>query len=202
MPIIDLSFMLQGDTVPLNHGYSLFSAVSRIVPDMHNQERIGIHPIRGIRNAPGVLSIIPQSRLRLRIESEKIGDFLTLAGSQLNLNGHLLDIGIPRSESLSPATNLASRMVTIKGMMEPEKLLESAKRQLIDLQISGTPELVISGASSTPPAPIRRVLRIQNRTVVGFALHVNGLTAEESIKLQEIGLGGRRHMGCGIFVPY
>jgi len=33
-------------------------------------------------------------------------------------------------------------------------------------------------------------------------LHVNGLTAEESIKLQEIGLGGRRHMGCGIFVPY
>jgi hypothetical protein len=30
---------------------------------------------------------------------------------------------------------------------------------------------------------------------------VDYLTATESILLQEHGLGGRRHMGCGIFVP-
>jgi CRISPR-associated protein Cas6 len=36
--------------------------------------------------------------------------------------------------------------------------------------------------------------------VVGYALRVNGLTEEGSIRLQEEGLGGRRRMGCGIFV--
>jgi len=31
---------------------------------------------------------------------------------------------------------------------------------------------------------------------------IEGLTAEESLTVQEHGLGGRRHMGCGLFVPF
>jgi len=30
---------------------------------------------------------------------------------------------------------------------------------------------------------------------------VQGLDADESLKLQEHGIGGRRRFGCGIFVP-
>jgi hypothetical protein len=30
---------------------------------------------------------------------------------------------------------------------------------------------------------------------------IEGLTAEESLTIQEKGIGGRRHMGCGVFVP-
>jgi hypothetical protein len=30
---------------------------------------------------------------------------------------------------------------------------------------------------------------------------VEGLTAEESLTLQTHGLGGKHHMGCGVFVP-
>ena len=37
--------------------------------------------------------------------------------------------------------------------------------------------------------------------MIGYALRVFGLTAEESIRLQEEGLGGRRRMGCGVFLP-
>jgi len=47
----------------------------------------------------------------------------------------------------------------------------------------------------------RRVMRIKDKTIVGFQVVVAELTAEESITLQEHGLGGRRRMGCGIFVP-
>lgn len=49
--------------------------------------------------------------------------------------------------------------------------------------------------------PHRRLLRIKDRRMVGYAVQVTGLTAEESIKLQEHGLGGRQKMGCGFFVP-
>ena len=47
----------------------------------------------------------------------------------------------------------------------------------------------------------RRTLRIKDKEVVGYEVLVETLTAEESICLQEAGLGGRRHMGCGVFVP-
>jgi CRISPR-associated endonuclease/helicase Cas3 len=37
---------------------------------------------------------------------------------------------------------------------------------------------------------------------VGFGLKVRDLCDDDSIKLQERGLGGKRRMGCGIFVPF
>jgi len=36
---------------------------------------------------------------------------------------------------------------------------------------------------------------------VGYAVRVSGLSDEDSLKLQERGLGGKRRMGCGVFVP-
>ncbi len=43
--------------------------------------------------------------------------------------------------------------------------------------------------------------RIKEVRIVGFALLVEGLRPDESLRLQEVGLGGRRHLGCGVFVP-
>lgn len=72
MPIIDLSFNIIGTTIPLDHGYSLFSALCRVVPQLHGDTRIGVHPIRGRQTAPGVLSLIDSSRIRLRLPSEEL----------------------------------------------------------------------------------------------------------------------------------
>ncbi len=54
-----------------------------------------------------------------------------------------------------------------------------------------------------PPADpyIRRTIRIRKAEVVGYALLVEGLSVEDSLRLQQYGLGGRRRMGCGVFVP-
>ena len=43
--------------------------------------------------------------------------------------------------------------------------------------------------------------RDENKEIVGFAVRVEDLTAEESIGLQEAGIGGRRRFGCGVFIP-
>jgi len=48
----------------------------------------------------------------------------------------------------------------------------------------------------------RKTFRVHGKQVVGYALLVSELNAEEAIKLQENGLGGRRKMGCGFFEPY
>jgi CRISPR-associated protein Cas6 len=46
MPYIDLAFRLTGNKVPVDHGYALYSAISRIVPEIHEAKNIGVHPIR------------------------------------------------------------------------------------------------------------------------------------------------------------
>ncbi len=35
---IDLAFPLRGETLPLDHGYALFAASSRVVPALHQGE--------------------------------------------------------------------------------------------------------------------------------------------------------------------
>lgn len=62
------------------------------------------------------------------------------------------------------------------------------------------PRAVEGRAERAAGEPIRRTLRIRDKTVVGYALAVTELTADESIRLQEAGVGGRRRFGCGLFV--
>jgi CRISPR-associated protein Cas6 len=129
---------------------------------------------------------------------------LPLSGQELCIDGHVVRVGVPRVMALLPAANLISRMVTIKGFMEQAGFLDAAARQLGQLGISGQARAVIplaAAAGDGEEQPLRRVLRVKDKTIIGFALRVDDLTAEESLKLQEAGLGGRRHMGCGIFRP-
>lgn len=201
MPMIDLAFQLQGTTIPQDHGYALFGALSRIVPAIHGNKRIGVHPIRGIHTAPGRLTLVPGSRLRLRLPSEEIAPYLALAGSSLDLDGSRLRVGVPRAETLVPAPNLTSRLVIYPRITDPEQVLDSARKQLDYHQIAAQPALIPSTDPRSEGQPTRRVLRIKGRKIIGYAIQVIGLTAEESIKLQEVGLGGRRRFGCGVFVP-
>jgi|GEM_PF-2993011 len=71
MPVIDLAFPIKGDLIPIDHGYGLFSALCRVVPSLHGDTKVGVHPIRGEFRKPGVLGLITASRLRLRLASDK-----------------------------------------------------------------------------------------------------------------------------------
>ncbi|MBV8611394.1 MAG: type I-MYXAN CRISPR-associated protein Cas6/Cmx6, partial [Singulisphaera sp.] len=81
MPTIDLAFQIVGTMIPLDHGYCLFSALSRVEPKLHGDRRVGVHPIRGLRVAPGLLSLTEHSRLKLRLPSEEIAPYIALAGT-------------------------------------------------------------------------------------------------------------------------
>ncbi|MGE3818122.1 MAG: type I-MYXAN CRISPR-associated protein Cas6/Cmx6 [Isosphaeraceae bacterium] len=197
--MIDLSFELREGRIPLDYGYPLYAALSRRVPRLHEAGRVGIHPVRGVRLEPRVLTLVPGSRLRLRLPPEEVVHYLGLAGSTVELDGFPMRIGIPRVEPLIPSVRLASRLVTIKGAEDIEAFRATARRFLEEAGIAAEPVLA---ADAEDGGPQRRVFRIKGRRLVGFSLRVVGLTAEESIRLQEEGLGGRRRMGCGVFVPF
>lgn len=196
-PMINVLFPVQGQKLPADHGYPLYSAISQLMPGLHETGWLGIEKISGIPFEQGIIALPPRgAKMRLRIPADKFGEVIPLSGKQLEIDGFPIRLGIPRALPLAPARSLYSNIVIIRGFMEFPEFLEAANRQLKELNISAT-------LKSPPEAQSRsrRILTIKDKKIVGFSLVAGGLNDEDSIKLQSQGIGGRRAMGCGIFNP-
>jgi len=196
-PSINVAFPIQGDKLLADHAYALYSCVTKALPDLHGTSWLGIEMISGIPWDKGIIALPRKgATLHLRIPADKFASVLPLAGKRLEIEGHTIRLGIPFARPLTPASSVYARIVTIKNHKEPDTFLEAAKQQLQSHGINATLELPRDGCTRT-----RRIVTIHNKKVVGFSLVVHGLSNEDSIKLQTLGLGGRRAMGCGIFNP-
>lgn len=188
--LVEVSFRLTGSSLPFDHGYALYGALSRIVPDLHGMARLALTWVRGQRVGDGSMLLPPDARLRLRVEPDKIATLLPFAGKALMVGGtHRVRIGVPEIRPLSAASVLQARFVTIKKFDgDPEAFGAAVRRQLDALGVRGRVQV---GA--------RRAVRIAGVRIVGFGVTIFDLSDEESMKVLEAGVGGRRRMGCGVF---
>jgi CRISPR-associated protein Cas6 len=190
MTYVELQFPFTGKTLPSDHGYGLYGAISRVIPEAHSADWLAVETIPGAARGDGVTQLDPQAKLKIRIPQDHVPLILKLAGKRLEVDGHAIRLGAPQIYLLKPATALYARIVTIKGFTEPGPFLDAVCRKLDEHGVKGEP---VVGQ--------RRVLKIGQHRVVGFGLTIHELSDESSILLQEQGLGGRRRMGCGIFGP-
>lgn len=191
MAFVDLLFPVQGGTVPLDHGYLLFSALSARLPQLHERRDVGVFHLRGAHADQELLHLTP-GKLRLRCPAEAIPGLLPLAGDQVQLGGRSLMLGAPMVRALEPVPHLSARLVTFKHALE-EGSFRTAAGQFLE---------ALLGKAVPFQVGRRRVVTVAGKTIVGFGLEVSGLQPEDSLVLQEKGLGGRRHMGCGLFLPH
>jgi CRISPR-associated protein Cas6 len=189
--IINLCYKVKGNTLPVDHGFVLFGSISRLLPHFHSETKVGLKLIRGKYMGNGLLSIKPGSELVLRMPASLIPEYLALAGTTLEVLEHRLDIGVPTTKPLIPATALYAHLVTTKNGHNEERFKQEIARQMQELGVKGKLSL-----------GKRRTFQVHGKQVVGYSLLISELTAEESIILQEHGLGGRRKMGCGFFEPW
>lgn len=192
---VDLAFPLRGDALPLDHGYPIFAALSRLLPALHEHPGWGIHPVLGCREDRR-LHLVPASRLKLRLPISEIAAVMPLAQATLDVAGAHVSLGFPQVFPLVPAASIRARFVTISGFQEEGPFVEALVRQLARL-----PALAQDPASIEVTLGRRRTCQIHGKHVVGFAVGLTGLLADASLAVQQAGLGGRRHMGAGIFVP-
>lgn len=196
---VDLSFSLSGSkAVAADHGFALYGAISRLLPEVHRENGIAVHPVRGRQVGNRQLMLMPWSTLTLRVVDAQISSLLPLAGKSIRIGNASIRVGVPTVNALAPSSVLRSRLVVIKvANIKPESVTAeqfagAVRRQLDELGVSAEAIVTIGK---------RRTLRVKQRELVGYEVVVEGLTAEESISIQEQGLGGKRHMGCGVFVP-
>ena len=193
---IELQFHLSAQKIPVDHGYMLFSALSRYLP-LHHKEDVGegkevrIALIRGRYAGNGLLKLLPSSRITFRLPSGKAALYINLAGKALDLAGHEVRVGMPKSQRLVPATTLYAHLVTTRNGLVRKRFEQEILRQLDE-----------QGCQGRVTIGKRRTFSIHGKKIVGYSLLVSELSAEESLVLQEKGVGGRGKMGCGFFYPW
>jgi CRISPR-associated protein Cas6 len=181
----------------------LYAALSHVVGTFHAADSgLRFAPIPGEKGGRGLIQLCGWSRLRVRLPAEQIGTVLPLAGQTLEVGEHRIRLGVPTVTPLHPAPLLTAKIVTFKNATDPDRFLDLTRRRLDEMGVAGEPGILLIQTGVRAGEPRRQVLRVKGVCLVGFALQVAGLTAEESVRLQEQGLGGRSHMGCGFFVPY
>jgi CRISPR-associated protein Cas6 len=107
---------------------------------------------------------------------------------------------------LVPAATLDSRLVAIKLTAAPRTRNEQLGRDALDIPsfvgrytAEIKRQLGALGIVGSFELCGRRSVMVDGRHVVGYSVRVLGLSADQSIALQEKGLGGKRRMGCGVF---
>jgi len=198
LPLLaELSFGVTGQAIPVDHGYQLFSALAHFQPELHNLSNLSIQTITNTTFKSRKLLLTKYSKLRVRLPVEKVPLIYSLAGRSIMIGGDKVRFNIPSIDLLCPSKTLYSRMVVIKGKDQPEPFLVSAKQKLNYLGIEGAIKISLASNGTYN----RKTLKVRGYTVVGFSLEVTNLNDDDSLKLQSYGIGAKRKMGCGIFVP-
>lgn len=203
MNSVDLLFPVVGSRLPTDHRYPLFAAVTRILPWLREGSiPFALAPVSGQPIGDGLLSLNNRfSRLRLRIPASDIPKVLPLSGKRLQVMGRWIQLGAPQLYALVPGPSLFARTVTFKKALEPNSFLDTARKHLNLLGVGGKVSIPKHRTKAGEIEPHRQVIRIKDACIVGFSLLVEELQPQESLLLMEKGLGGRRHMGGGVFVP-
>jgi CRISPR-associated protein Cas6 len=199
--VVDLAFSLRCRSLPVDHAWALADAVREILPWIAGEEGAGVHTIHVAASGNGwirpergddVLYPSRRTKLRLRVPASRVEEAQQLAGKTLDVDGHALEVQGAEVRPLSPLTTIFSRYIVADDAGNEENFIEAVVAALRDLDIR--PKKVLCGTQTTLATPDGD---IQTRSLM-----LAELTMEESFRLQQVGLGPRRYMGCGLFIPH
>ncbi len=202
--VIDLSFSLSCKTLPLDHAWSLSQEIKQHLPWMGELKNAGIHQIHvaesnngwirpGAEEEGAVLYPSRRTKMTLRIPIEKLSDAQSLTGKTLSIESHPLKIGTSKQKELTNDSVIFSRYVASKTDEDENQFLGRIAKEI--KQISNFKiKKMLCGKTHNIKTPAGNV----------FTRHlmIADLDSDTSIKIQQLGLGDSRELGCGLFLPH
>jgi CRISPR-associated protein Cas6 len=186
--MIDMVFDLDGIMLPAAYPFALWEALMQRVPELDDENSLGILPMRGTQNTEGLL-LPRRAKMVMRLPgsgADRIAARLT--GLKLDISGHPIRLGAAKARPIYPFPTLHAQLVT--GSSDEVLFVEYIHGQLDEMGIKGK---LICGR--------RHHLGEGSHSIQGYSLVIHDLKPEASLQLQFAGLGEARHFGCGIFVP-
>jgi len=196
--------LLANGTLPQNHGYLLLSALSEKHPFLHGRSDLQIAPIFGKRSEDSKELFIT-TRSVLRFRGLGAGEAEALQFTQVNLQGTTLQLGQLVNVPFQGVPNLASRLVVLSGIWDPErgKMVPFVKETTVE-QFTLTLARKLNELHFEAGIQVlrKRSILIKDRNYVGWSVRLSGLSPEESLQIQATGIGKFTSMGCGYFVGF
>jgi CRISPR-associated protein Cas6 len=183
-------FPLEGKTLPREHAQALLDALVVSMPWLQDDAGAGIHPLKLVSGTESMALLSGRTRLILRVKANRLDKLRASEGAQLDVAGHPLRLGAVHLRALQPlATLYAYRVAAIAGD-------ESAFMQAMEA------ELAALGVAGERVCGKRQMVRVNQHDMVTFSMMLHGLGPDQSLRLQQHGLGPHRLLGCGLSVPH
>ena len=192
--LVDVGFPVRGVELPADHGYLLFSALCEAIPRLSHEPGWALLPVDGKAEGDRGIRLGPGSMVQLRLPARELGEALALTGRDLTVGPDRVHLGVARIRPLSPASRLRSAAVTIPGCTGAS-FRAALRRELAALPLQQDVSSIEIHVGE------EKLLRARVRTVVAHAVELAGLRPHASLCIQAHGLGARRHMGAGVFLP-
>lgn len=201
--VVDVLFTIDCKRIPVDHAFSLSDAIKSAAPWIADTPGIGVHTVHVAGSQNGWerpehgrdqhLIVSRRTKLVIRVPKECSDDLRqALRGKTLDLAGCPLTLGETRVRPLSKETTLFARYVASGPEDDEDSFLTAAVAELGGLNIQVRKALCGKPTVLDTPAG-----GIHTRSLM-----LADLSREESIRLQQNGLGPHRDMGCGIFIPH
>lgn len=200
--IVDINYRITARTLPLDHAYALSAALLEALPWLADEEAAGVHLIHGAESGNGwyrpedvsneLLHLSRRARMTLRVPKSRIADAEALTGTELDIDGHALEVGEASVKKLSPLPTLFARHVKTEPGLSEADFLEWAAREI---KAMGVPVRKLMAGKS-------HAFRTPDGVLHTRSLMVADLEPEPAIILQQEGLGEGRKIGCGLFIPH
>lgn len=197
--VVDLAFNMSCRCLPVDHAYPLSQAIVNALPWF--AEEAGLHPIHVADSGNGwmrpqdpsaLLYPSRRTKLMLRVPKQRVADAEALCGTTLRFGGSSLSLEKAVVRPLSAITTVLSHYIVAQAGHDETAFLQDMVTQLQAMTIR--PKKMLCGKETvinTPEGIIRA------RSVM-----LADLTLDESIRLQQRGLGPLRHLGCGLFIGH
>jgi CRISPR-associated protein Cas6 len=200
--IVDLAFTIDCRCLPVDHAHALSQALLQAMPWLDAEDQAGIHLIHGAESGHGwqrpgddeqqLLHLSRRTRLVLRLPQTRVRDAQKISGSTLEVGGFVMGIGAARVRPLSPLKTLFARYVVAREQEDEAQFVQLAAHELARMGI--VVRKLLCGKSYRFSLP--------GETVFTRRLMVADLSVEDSVKLQQRGLGPGRKLGWGLFLAH
>ena len=196
--VLDVVYSISCKCIPMEHAHALSEALLQVLPWLAEEENAGIHQVHGAESGNGwerpdteVLYLSRRQKLTLRLPKTRLEEAKSLAGQTLDIGGYTLKVGELTTRKLSDLPTLFARHVLGEDGQSEEEFLAQAVTQLTAMGINV--KKMMCGKES--------VIQLPDGELYARSLMLADLELEESVKLQEVGLGPGRKLGCGLFLP-
>ncbi len=195
--VVDVAYAIDCYQLPIDHAYALSHALRAVFPWFADDDGAGLHTIHVAASGNGWIRpvdfIHPSKRTKLviRLAKARVAEAPKLSGKTLDVAGHGVRVGAHGIRPLNPISTIFARDVATDGGSE-ESFLATALQQLRALDIQ--PKKMLCGTQGVITTP--------DGVIQTRSLMLAELSFDQSLRLQQRGLGAHRALGCGVFIPH